>query len=44
MEKELGPSLRGTSERPITGIMVIMDTPGSTMIVSCSVGKYIILV
>ena len=36
---ELDSKLGGTAERPITGILILLDTPGPDMVVVCSIGK-----
>lgn len=36
---ELAPQLGATPERPITGLMMILDTPSSEMAVICSAGE-----
>lgn len=40
LETELGPQLGGTAEKPISSLLMVLDTPGSEMVVPCSVGKY----
>ena len=38
LETELGPKLGGTLARPITAMLILIDTPGTEMTVLCSTG------